>query len=74
MLGQPRVHIHLDDERVVPEKPKEEPIALPPKALNGLSVTVSPPVVAKDENDDWLESFTTEKTDEEKKNGDTVKP
>lgn len=94
MLGQPRVHIHLDDERVVPvAKPKEEPAVVLPKISNGVpaitsvaptsvtpptsvpSVTIGTPVdFKKDEGDIWLENYTAEKSDEEKKNGDAVKP
>ncbi len=113
MLGQPRVHIHLDDERVVvpakpviTEKPKEESIVMSSRTSNGFplvkdSSTVvakddapivvkdnpptvvkedplpvvkdNPPLVVNDQNDKWLESFG-KSDDEEKKNGDSVKP
>jgi hypothetical protein len=84
ILGQPRVHIHLDDERVaipgvsaapiVPAKPIEEPVALPAKASNGLPLISNMPVDTQKE-EEWLESYASGKTaqaDEEKKNGDTV--
>lgn len=81
ILGRPRVHIHLDDERAVPVKPKQEQLnlktesTLAPKTLNDLPpLAKTPLVVAKDEGDEWLESYTAEKVAEEKQNDDTVKP
>lgn len=60
MLGQPRVHIHLDDERVVPVvKPKEElpklkeelpkPKEEPPKFKEDLSKPKDEPIKPKEE-------------------------